>query len=230
MSAAARGGLFSELPTTFSTYELLELFPGGGMSFVYKARTRIGKIVVVKILRQEESDPETAQRFVDEARTAAALNHPNIVSVYDFGEIDGRLFMVMEYLDGKDLLQLINENRITDLREKLRIASEAAAALRHVHEHGILHRDIKPGNIFVCSTGNVKLIDFGIAKSSFSTSKTRAGFAVGTLHYMAPEQVRGESELRTDMYAFGLVLFQLLSAPGAGPRRYRRIHLLHHPE
>src|SRR6186713_2168169 len=109
MSAPARGGLFSQLPTMFSTYELLELFPGGGMSWVYKARTKIGKTVVVKILRQEESDPETVQRFVDEARTAASLNHPNIVSVYDFGEIDGKLFMVMEYLDGQDLLKHINE-------------------------------------------------------------------------------------------------------------------------
>src|SRR5688572_21763911 len=204
MSPAGHRGLFRELPVNFGTYELLELFPGGGMSFVYRAKTRIGKTVVVKILKPEESDPETHQRFTDEARTAAALNHPNIVSVYDFGEIDGLVFMVMEYLDGQDLSQLIAGGSISDLREKLRIAADTASALRHVHQHQILHRDIKPGNIFVCATGTVKLIDFGIAKSSMNAAKTQAGFTVGTLHYMSPEQVHGQSDPRTDIYAFGL--------------------------
>lgn len=181
------------------------------MSHVYRARTRIGKTVAIKILKGEETDPETRERFYDEARTAAGLNHPNIVSVFDLGEIDGNLFMVMEFLEGKDLSDALTKNELPDLTDQLKILLDVARALRYVHQHGILHRDVKPANVFLCSDGPVKLIDFGIAKSSASVTKTRVGYTVGTLHFMAPEQVQGHADARTDIYAFGLVVYQVLA-------------------
>jgi eukaryotic-like serine/threonine-protein kinase len=192
---------------------LVEEHLGGGMSSVYRAKDPVlGKTVAIKILREEgKSDPAQRDRFLNEARIAANMEHPNIVSVYDFGEDEGFPFMVMEFLRGETLGTLIKENHTGNLENKLQIAHQVARALEYVHLHGICHRDIKPENIHINTSGKVKLMDFGIAKTQ-DLSITRPGFMVGTPYYMAPEQVRGEEvTASTDIYAFGIVLFELFT-------------------
>ena len=201
-----------ELPARIGKYELLELL-GGGMSRVYRARdTVIGRSVVVKILTESAAqDPEAKARFLREAQVAGNLTHDNVISVYDFGEEQGRPYMVMEFLRGEDLRSLIKSSRIGDLNFRLRIALQLARALEYIHSNKIVHRDIKPENIQVTGSGVVKLMDFGIAKAE-NSQLTRPGFTLGTPFYMAPEQVRGqEITNRADIYAFGVLLFELLS-------------------
>ncbi|MGD0013875.1 MAG: bifunctional serine/threonine-protein kinase/formylglycine-generating enzyme family protein, partial [Bryobacteraceae bacterium] len=201
-----------ELPARIGKYELQELL-GGGMSRVYRARdTVLGRTVVVKILTEQAAkDAEAKARFLREARVAGNLSHDNVISVYDFGEEEGRPYMVMEFLRGDDLRGLIKTNRTGDLNCRLRIAIQLARALEHIHAHKIIHRDIKPDNIQVTASGVVKLMDFGIAKAE-DTALTRPGFTLGTPFYMAPEQIRGQQVTNlVDIYAFGVLLFELLT-------------------
>jgi serine/threonine-protein kinase len=202
---------------TFGKYELLEHL-GGGMADVYRARDAIiGKIVVVKILRPEHAaDPDVRARFLDEARTVAALDHPHVVNVFDFGEApDGRFYMIMEYLRGQDLRTVIKHAGTTPIGDNARLALQIAESLEYTHSQGVIHRDIKPENIHVDDTGVVRLIDFGIAKSATASLKTSPGFAVGTVFYMSPEQVRGQTSKMVDIYAFGLVLYEMLTGARA---------------
>jgi serine/threonine-protein kinase len=201
-----------KLPAFIGKYELLE-FLGGGMSHVYRARdTVIDRPVVVKLLTLSAcSDPEAKARFLQEARVAGNIQHENIVSVFDFGEHEGRPFIVMEYLKGEDLREAIHNGRAGSLLERLKIALQIAEALNYVHGRAIVHRDIKPENIHIDSTGRVKLMDFGIAKTA-DLSLTRTGMAMGTPYYMAPEQVAGRpTTVLVDVYAFGMLLFELLT-------------------
>src|SRR5262245_32029389 len=184
------------------------------MSCVYRALDPlIDKTLTIKILTDEGcSDEDTKARFLREAKLAAKLDHENVVSVYDFGQDDGRPFMVMEFVRGEDLKSAIVHHRTGDLANKIRIAGQIAGALEYIHAQGIIHRDIKPENIRINSAGNVKLIDFGIAKS-VNLSLTRDGFTLGTPYYMAPEQVRGKEVTQlVDIYAFGILLFELMTA------------------
>jgi len=204
-----------QLPAQFGKY-LLEEYLGGGMSHVYRARNPlINQTVVVKILTEEASaDPNAKARFLEEARTVASVSHDNIIRMYDYGEdAQGRPFMVMEYLEGADLASLIKSGRTGQLRDKLRIAAQIAAALEHIHSQDppIVHRDIKPHNIHVNPDGKIKLMDFGIAKAR-DLALTGTGLTLGTPFYMAPEQVlgRGVTHL-VDVYAFGILLFELLT-------------------
>jgi serine/threonine-protein kinase len=201
-----------DLPARIGKYELQELL-GGGMSRVYRARdTVLGRIVVVKILTEQAArDPEAKARFLREAQVAGNLDHPNVISVYDFGEDEGRPFMVMEFLRGQDLRTLIKSGQTGDLHWKLSTGLQLGRAIEHIHSHKIIHRDIKPENIQVTSTGVVKLMDFGIAKAE-NTQLTRPGFTLGTPFYMAPEQVRGQAvTVLADIYSFGVLLFELLT-------------------
>ena len=202
-----------QLPARIGKYELEE-FLGGGMSHVYRARdTVIGRTVAVKILTEAGcQDAEAKARFLAEARMAGNIAHDNVISIYDFGEDDQqRPFMVMEFLRGEDLRHAIKNGHTGDLRNKLKIALQAARALEYIHEQKIVHRDIKPENIHINQAGVVKLMDFGIAKSE-GLAMTRAGYVLGTPYYMAPEQVTGQNiTAQVDVYAFGVLLFELLS-------------------
>ena len=193
-------------------YELQQ-FLGGGMSHVYGARdTVIERPVVVKILTDEAcADPEAKARFLHEAKIAGGIQHENIVNVFDYGELEGRPYIVMEYLRGEDLREAIRSGRAGTLENRLRIASEIAAALAYVHERGIIHRDIKPENIHIDPNGKVKLMDFGIAKTA-NLALTRTGMAMGTPYYMSPEQVAGRATSPlVDVYAFGMLFYELLT-------------------
>ncbi|MBK5291854.1 MAG: protein kinase [Acidobacteriia bacterium] len=199
-----------ELPASFGKYELIELL-GGGMAQVYRGRdSAIGRTVAVKILH-ESADADAKARFLREARTAGNIDHENIIHIYDFGEVEGCPYMVMEFLRGQDLRHAIQKEETGPIANRLDIALGIAKALEHIHSLGVVHRDIKPDNIHVDLQGKVKLIDFGIAKTADS-NLTQPGFTLGTPSYMSPEQVRGEATSSTvDVYAFGILLYELLT-------------------
>ncbi|MEO8130161.1 MAG: bifunctional serine/threonine-protein kinase/formylglycine-generating enzyme family protein, partial [Bryobacteraceae bacterium] len=186
---------------------------GGGMSHVYRARdTVIGRTVAVKILTPAGcADAEAKARFLLEAQMSGNIAHDNIINIFDYGEEQGRPYIVMEFLVGQDLRDAIKNNQTGDLDGKLRIALQVARALEYVHSRKIIHRDIKPENIHLDASGKAKLMDFGIAKAQGLTM-TRAGFALGTPYYMAPEQVLGETVTDSvDIYAFGILFYELLT-------------------
>jgi formylglycine-generating enzyme required for sulfatase activity/predicted Ser/Thr protein kinase len=193
-------------------YELNK-FLGGGMSHVFMARdSLIGRTVAVKILTDSgAADPDTKARFIREAQLAGNVIHDNIIRVYDFGEESGRLFMVMEFLEGQDLNDAIKQKQTGSMEARISTAVQIAKAMEHVHSLGIVHRDLKPHNVYITTLGVAKLMDFGIAKTN-QTSMTRTGFTVGTPSYMPPEQVLGKNvNFQSDIYSFGVLLFELIT-------------------
>jgi serine/threonine protein kinase len=201
-----------QLPAHIGKYELIEPL-GGGMAEVYRARdANLGRMVAIKILTEAGmADQESYARFLAEARLTGSLVHENIIGFYDYGEQDGRSFLVMEYFDGESLGAAIRGWRTGDLRNQLLIARQIANGLDYVHSRGIIHRDVKPDNIWIDLAGNVKIIDFGVAKTA-EFSITAASFTLGTPYYMAPEQVRGDKPTPlVDIYAFGVLLFELVT-------------------
>jgi serine/threonine protein kinase len=201
-----------DLPARIGKYELQE-FLGGGMSHVYKAQdTVLGRTVAVKILTESGcADPETKARFLQEARMAGNFSHDNIINVFDFGEEQGRPYIIMEFLRGETLKDAIKGSRTGDLNKKLDIALQLARALEYIHSKKIVHRDIKPDNVHIDTSGRVKLMDFGIAKSQ-NVALTRIGFTLGTPYYMAPEQVLGQQvTAQVDVYAWGIMMFEMLT-------------------
>ncbi|WP_412060551.1 serine/threonine-protein kinase [Rubrivirga sp. IMCC45206] len=209
-------------------YTLLGPLGRGGMGVVYRARDPvIGREVALKmIVDQAVADPAVRRRFLAEAQRAGSLNHPNIVTIYDVGEDDGRPFIVMEILSGDDLRHVLDGARELPLAERVDIAVQAARGLAFAHRNGVLHRDVKPDNVFVTDTGVVKVLDFGIARLE-SDMDTVTQAAVGTPRYMSPEQIRGEAvDRRTDVYSFGVLLYELIG--GATPFEGTRVHTVMH--
>jgi serine/threonine protein kinase len=183
------------------------------MSEVYRARdTNLGRTVAFKILTEAGLADDTAKsRMQEEARVAGGLTHESVIAFYDYGEESGRPFLVMEYFEGETLREALRGGRAGDLRKRLLIARQVANALAYVHSKRIIHRDVKPDNIRIDTSGNIKLMDFGVAKSG-ELSLTASGFTVGTPYYMAPEQIRGAKPTHlVDIYAFGVVLFELVT-------------------
>jgi len=201
-----------QLPARIGKYELQE-FLGGGMSHVFRAvDTVLNRTVAVKILTEQGSaDPDAKARFLQEAKVAAGLMHDNVIRIHDYGEEQGKPFIVMEFLVGSDLRHAIRENLTGDLASKLKIAIQGARALEYVHAQRIVHRDIKPENMHIDGSGRVRLMDFGIAKAH-GLSLTKTGFQLGTPYYMSPEQVMGKPVTPlVDVYAYGILLYELLA-------------------
>ncbi len=194
-------------------YELLEPIGFGGMAVVYKARChRLNRLVAVKILKEEYSkDADFKRRFETESRAVAMLSHPNIVSVYDVSRSEGLEYIVMELIDGMSLKDYMLKRGRLGWRETLHFATLIAKALEHAHSRGVIHRDIKPHNIMVLRDGSVKVADFGIAR--FTTSQhTLTQEALGSVHYISPEQARGSQlDARTDIYSLGVVMYEMMT-------------------
>lgn len=195
-------------------YQIGERIAAGGMGVVYQAHDeRLGRTVVVKILRTHlAQDPRFVERFRREARAVASLSHPNIAGIFDYGEDEGRHFIVMEFAEGKDLADVIRADGPLEPALAARIAAQICVALDHAHAAGIVHRDIKPANVIVDSAGKVKVTDFGIARAAGDSTLTVTGTMLGTAHYLSPEQASGSKVVpASDIYALGIVLYEMLT-------------------
>ncbi|HTK11339.1 MAG TPA: protein kinase [Ktedonobacteraceae bacterium] len=212
-------------------YEIREHIATGGMASVFKTWDhRVERIVAIKVLRSlDKNDSRAVERFRREARAAAALAHPNAVTIYDFVEEMGQYFLVMEYIQGPTLKQLIGQRRQLQAREAIEIAAQVCAVLQVAHARGFIHRDIKPQNIMLAWSGAasmgdggawVKLTDFGIVRVAEDAGLTNSGIVLGTADYLSPEQARGETlTASSDLYSLGVVMFEMLTGrpPFAGP-------------
>ncbi|HWN22538.1 MAG TPA: serine/threonine-protein kinase [Gaiellaceae bacterium] len=202
-------------------YELKHVVGTGGMSSVYCARdTLLERDVALKILHEHFSeDDDYVERFRREARAAAQLSHPGIVTVIDRGEEDGRQFIVFEFVDGETLKELVERGGPMPVRRALELGLEIGRALAFAHQQGLVHRDVKPQNVLLNGDGRAQVTDFGIARTLDAVGHTETGTVLGTSHYIAPEQARGERvDAQTDVYSFGVVLYELLAGevPYAG--------------
>jgi len=219
--------------SNFGAHEIVALIGAGGRGEVYRARDpRLGRDVAIKVvLAAFAADGERVHRFEQEARAAAALNHPNILAVYDIGQHEGAPYVVSELLEGDTLRERLSAGPLP-VRKALDHSVQIARGLAAAHEKGIVHRDLKPENVFVTTDGRVKILDFGLAKlieadpavagmSARATAppQTQPGLVLGTLGYMSPEQARGlPADHRADIFAFGAVLYEMLS----GRRAFQR--------
>jgi serine/threonine-protein kinase len=203
-----------QLTTLDGRYRIVERIAAGGMGEVFRAHDAVlAREVAIKVLhRSLAGDPGFIERFRREARAAAVLNHPNIAAVYDWGAVDGIYYMVMEFVPGESLRELLNRSRRLAPAQAADALGQILAALDHAHRQGIVHRDIKPENVIVTPDGVAKVADFGLARAFADGTVTQAGAVTGTVQYLAPEQIRGEpADPRTDLYSVGILAYELLT-------------------
>jgi serine/threonine protein kinase len=223
----------------FGHYEILEKLGAGGMGEVYRARDlTLGRAVAIKVLRRSTSrDPDRLARFEQEARSASALNHPNIVTIYEIGTVDAIRYIAMELVEGRTLRKILLDGPLVT-RRALQFAAQAAGGLAQAHEAGIVHRDLKPENIMVTGDGRLKILDFGLAKlvapaadensptESGEVYGTEPGRILGTVGYMSPEQAEGRSlDFRSDQFSCGAILYEMATGRPAfrGPTRHQTL-------
>jgi serine/threonine protein kinase len=213
--------------TRLGPYEIVSGLGAGGMGEVYRVRdARLGRDVALKILPADvSSDPDRRARFEQEARAAAALNHPNILGIYDVGSDGQHVYIAAELIDGNSLASIV-EGGPVPVRRLLDIAVQIADGMACAHAAGIIHRDLKPANVMIATDGRAKIVDFGLAKPTTRTlpgsgdaltvQPTQAGMIVGTVSYMSPEQARGKAtDHRSDQFSFGLLLYEMVTGPAA---------------
>jgi len=199
---------------TVGKYKIVEKIGEGGMGIVYKGiQISLKRPVAMKMLPQNLAlDKDFVTRFKQEALSVAKLNHRNIIQVYDTEQLEGNYFIIMEYIEGETLDELLKRKKALPLDFTLEILQQVGMALSYAHKHGVVHRDVKPGNIMIAADGSIKVMDFGIAKVQDSSVKTKTGMSIGTPEYMSPEQVKGTGvDSKSDMYAFGVLSYRMLA-------------------
>src|ERR1700694_1499230 len=227
--------------TRFGPYEIVSRLGAGGMGVVYRARdTRLGRDVAIKVLRNEfANDTDRLRRFEQEARATSALNHPNILSVFDVGTWEGSPYIVSELLEGSTLRERLRAGTLS-ARKALDFADQIARALAAAHQKGIVHRDLKPENLFLTKDGRAKILDFGLAKlnepkrdldreAGSKVTDTQTGRILGSAGYMSPEQVRGQpADQRSDIFSLGAVLYEMVSGnrPFRGPSQVETMNAI----
>ena len=195
-------------------YELLELIGVGGMADIYKAKDITDdRTVAVKILKNEFAASEDfLRRFRNESKAIALLSHPNIVKIFDVGFTDKIQYIVMEYIDGITLTEYIARQGVLKWRDAVHFTTQVLRALQHAHDRGIVHRDVKSQNVMLLADGTIKVMDFGIARFNRETDKTMSEKAIGSVHYISPEQARGEvTDEKSDIYSVGVMLYEMLT-------------------
>ena len=198
---------------TVGEYRVVDFLGAGGMGEVYRAEhSKIGRVAAVKVLTQATNSRGFVERFFNEARIQASLQHPNIATLYDFLEVGGQPCIIMEYVDGQTLSERIQAYGSLPLAETVFIFQAVVEAIGYIHQHSIIHRDIKSNNIKISSSGQVKLLDFGIAKGQMSPGLTEVGSIIGTLLYLSPEHLKGgTADARGDIWALGVLLYEMVT-------------------
>src|SRR5713226_5609335 len=207
----------TSIPTAIGRYQVVKRIGQGGMGVLFLAwDPSLERQIAIKLLI--ENNDELRERLAREARSAARLRHPNIVTIFDVGELDGQPFIAMEYIQGQTLAEIVRNREALTTTRKLQLIEELCDGLSYAHAGGIVHRDVKPANVMVDGNGSLKILDFGIARIGESSGMTQAGVVMGTLNYMSPEHIAGQpADYRSDIFAVGAVFYELLSYRQAFP-------------